>query len=76
MLMSSGCQEAAKIAERLRRTVENIRISHGDGSLYFTVSIGVACFAADDESIEGLLQRADRGLYQAKEGGRNKVVCV
>jgi PleD family two-component response regulator len=30
----------------------------------------------DGEDIEIMLNRADKGLYQAKEGGRNRVVVA
>lgn len=38
-----------------------------------TLSAGVACYASG-ESIEALLQRADRALYQAKDAGRDQVI--
>jgi len=44
------------------------------GTDALTFSSGVATYRAG-ESIEQLLARADRGLYGAKEGGRNRV-CV
>jgi diguanylate cyclase (GGDEF)-like protein len=38
------------------------------------VSIGVASYPQDGRSMDALLARADRALYLAKEGGRNRVV--
>ncbi|HWR81602.1 MAG TPA: diguanylate cyclase, partial [Pseudomonas sp.] len=43
--------------------------------LQFTVSIGVALLEASDEGLDSLMARADRALYAAKHGGRNRV-CV
>lgn len=40
----------------------------------FTVSIGVATLHEDDSSIEAILNRADKVLYNAKKSGRNCVV--
>ncbi len=39
-----------------------------------TVSIGVACADASDESVESLLKRSDEALYEAKRTGRNRVI--
>jgi diguanylate cyclase (GGDEF)-like protein len=38
----------------------------------FTVSIGIASLSPEDASFDALLQRADKELYQAKQGGRNR----
>ena len=72
---SSG---ALTSAERLRAAVEQtpIACASDDGEvLRVAVSIGVATLAADDSSFEAVLARADKGLYQAKESGRNRVVA-
>jgi len=63
---------AMHIAERLRKTIEQAVVPYGEG-VPFTASIGVAELCADDVVIDALLYRADRALYAAKEGGRNRV---
>ena len=40
-----------------------------------TMSIGVATLADNQMSFDDLLHRADLAMYQAKEQGRNTVVC-
>lgn len=61
--------QAAKAAERLRRAVR----AQTFGALgRVTVSIGVAEVRAE-EGAQELLARADRALYDAKEGGRDRV---
>lgn len=69
---------AGVMAERLRIGVQEAQVPpfDGDTMLKFTVSIGVACLLDDDADFDSLLRRADTALYQAKEGGRNKVVAV
>ena len=61
--------EAKTIAEDLRTAVEAADFGLEETR---TVSIGLAVFSPDD-SLEGLIERADRGLYQAKSDGRNRV---
>jgi diguanylate cyclase (GGDEF)-like protein len=58
-------------AERLRRVVENSSASEG---MPVTVSIGVATSPTDATSLSALFVSADTRLYDAKFGGRNRVV--
>ncbi len=76
LLPETDLQEARVVAERLRVSFTNARLSSEFGrSLQFTVSIGVAQLTGADETLDSLLGRADRGLYLAKSAGRNRV-CV
>ena len=67
---------AAKVAERLRRVVADKPFDVGAdaGPLNVTVSIGVTWTDGDSPSGEVLIGEADRALYEAKRGGRNRVV--
>ena len=67
--------EAYLTAERIRQQVEAHVFEAGGGPVPVTVSVGVASYPA--EGIDGpnaLVREADRALYAAKEGGRNRVV--
>jgi len=64
---------AVMLAERLRKDVEQHSVTCSGVRVSCTLSIGVAQWRAD-ESLEGLLGRADQRLYQAKGNGRNCVV--
>lgn len=59
--------------EELRQLIATTPVSFNGGadSLNVTVSIGVC--ASDQPSLEQMTQKADLMLYQAKEGGRNRV---
>ncbi|MCB1173806.1 MAG: GGDEF domain-containing protein [Leptospiraceae bacterium] len=69
--------EAAARAESIRQMVAGIQVTVSEGvePLHLTTSIGAAELQAADESLETLLQRADKNLYQAKADGRNLVVA-
>lgn len=60
---------AVQVAERIRRDFHHNAWSHQP----ITVSIGVAQARAEDDE-ESLVARADRALYSAKSGGRDRVV--
>lgn len=64
---------AMQFAERFRRSVADTPVQSPQGSIPYTVSIGVAIFRADDASIDSFMARADAALYRAKAGGRNRV---
>ncbi len=73
ILREMAASAAAGVAEKLRAAVANDRT---DGLPAFTVSIGVAVIGAQDKSVDDLLRRADKALYQAKAEGRNRVVIA
>lgn len=60
-------------AEELRRRIAEIHIPVGDGAIVPTASIGIARSRPDDD-FSALYVRADRALYMAKAGGRNRFV--
>ncbi|MBW8367914.1 MAG: diguanylate cyclase [Arenimonas sp.] len=73
--LSTSAHEAAQGAERLREAVEAMNLpNEGAPGGRVTVSIGVAVLAAGDgDAGPELVARADRALYRAKQGGRNRV---
>jgi len=64
------------VAERLRQSVagELFHIHTAGERQPITISLGVAV-AEPGDTVDTLLQRADDALYEAKNGGRNKVVA-
>jgi diguanylate cyclase (GGDEF)-like protein len=63
--------EAAVVAERVRKTVEDIAVSAGTTLVRATVSIGAASYPQDVTSKQALIKAADDALYAAKNDGRN-----
>jgi diguanylate cyclase (GGDEF)-like protein len=72
VLSDTNAADAALIAERIRSRIS----SHPDNPELpqYHVSIGVATtLATGNESLTALIQKADQGLYQAKQRGRNRI---
>jgi diguanylate cyclase (GGDEF)-like protein len=61
------------IAERIRSSIESLP-APSDGAKV-TVSIGASLYPDDAKDREALFKSADARLYEAKEGGRNRVVA-
>jgi diguanylate cyclase (GGDEF)-like protein len=74
ILPKAGQQEAGKLAERIRERVSETPFISGDTNIKFTVSVGVATFPDNAHYKPLLIKRADEAMYQAKNGGRNRVV--
>jgi diguanylate cyclase (GGDEF)-like protein len=67
-------ERARLLAERLRTAVETAVFDVGSDSTRVSVSIGVAVYPEDATTSLDLVARADKALYGAKSGGRNRVV--
>jgi diguanylate cyclase (GGDEF)-like protein len=70
--------EAIEVAEKLRRAVGSAALPgpHEGASLSVTVSVGVATLGVDAFDGEGLVEKADAALYEAKRLGRDRVAAV
>jgi two-component system cell cycle response regulator len=64
--------QAFRFADSLRRTCAKLPFDAAGKPFSVTCSFGVSRYVAGDTA-DGLLKRADIALYQAKEGGRNRV---
>jgi diguanylate cyclase (GGDEF)-like protein len=67
---------AAQMAERLREAVASARFETPAGPLRVTLSLGVAEYDRHMASPRDLIAAADRALYAAKRGGRNRVMVA
>ena len=69
---------AAIVAERIRREVAStpFGVNKNAEKIPVTISIGIASVLPREDSVADLLKRADEALYDAKAGGRNRVVSA
>lgn len=72
LLPNAGRREAAKLADRIRKAVEESRFEIGPTPIPVTVSLGVSTFPEDTRKRQELLEAADQALYAAKKAGRNR----
>lgn len=72
----TGIEAALACAERLRQAVANVRLPDRLAHIRASASIGVACRDRTTVDPAALLKRADRGLYLAKQSGRDKVMMA
>lgn len=73
LLPETTAASAVGLSEQIRRRIESLSIQHLTYQVRLTASFGVATISSDDRSFRGLLARADKALYEAKNGGRNQV---
>lgn len=77
ILRQTDSREGTILAERIRRAVESTRFEYSKdgGSMVIpvTISLGVASVSSAVLEPSALIEEADRYLYKAKEGGRNRV---
>lgn len=77
VLPSTGEQDAAVIAERIREAVDQLRIPHEASTVadHVTLSIGLSALGREESRRAAqVFSRADQALYEAKTQGRNRVV--
>lgn len=69
---NADLKSAVQAAERLRQRIRGTAITAGELELQATVSIGVACKESSMTDGDSLVAAADRALYAAKRGGRDR----
>lgn len=66
---------AMVVGEKLRHLVESERLDEGRVQVAsLTISVGVSSYLSDAKEMDDLIDHADVALYEAKDGGRNRVV--
>jgi len=66
---------ALEVGERVRSVVAGLDLG-SIGAIRVSVSVGVAISTVEDQAIGDIIESADRALYSAKRGGRDRVVVA
>lgn len=76
VLPETGRKRASELADRIRERIASTDFAHMESQPLkkITVSAGVATYPVDAATEEELIKKADTSLYEAKSGGRNRVV--
>ncbi len=74
LMPETGAAGARILGERIREQIAAMTVAWNGAEFGFTISIGVAEWREEDDSVEDALERADQSLYRAKSAGRNRVV--
>lgn len=76
LLENSTLEVSYKLAERLRKEIEEMCVMHDDECVKFTISLGVATISKAHRNFEEIMKDADRALYISKFKGKNKTWVI
>ncbi len=74
LLPGAALDNAEATALRLCQNIAGQTVHVGGEPIRYTLSVGLAAMDEDVDSVDALIARADRAMYAAKAGGRNRVV--
>ena len=74
ILIRSAQDTAANVAQRICKDIAASRIDIGEEKIAITMTLGVTQYREND-SVDTIVERADRSMYKGKKNGKNQVVC-
>ncbi len=76
VLTNSDAKQAADVAERIRKRIEQTEFAYNGAKIPVTVSLGVCAIRKDFHLGEDLYKNADKALYESKRAGKNRVTVA
>ena len=74
ILIDTTAEGAKVFAERLRRKIQALTVTHEGRDICFTISLGLAECVDDIRDHQQWVECSDQALYKAKQSGRNQTV--
>ncbi len=65
--------DAYAIGERIRKSVEDMKVTTDEYFWRLTISVGISSFPSDGNEISNIIKNADTALYESKNRGKNRV---
>jgi diguanylate cyclase (GGDEF)-like protein len=77
LLPGAALPDALRVAERIRSAIADLTVAEGSAAVStLSASIGVSVHPVAGAVLDQVLMAADNALYEAKRGGRNRVVSL
>ena len=76
LLIETSKETGRTVAERIHHNCCNLQIETRDGSIGFSVCIGVATSSETTSNLTDLLDKADAAMRKAKKAGKNQIVVA
>jgi len=76
VIVMPGASEStvSRCAEEIRANFEGLFVVFEDQKIQATISLGAAIYPLHGANVDEVFVNADRAMYEAKHGGRNRVV--
>ena len=74
VLKHTDSEEAYKVAEKIRKLIDETTFTYDNVSIHITSSFGVHGYINEKLNLEELISQVDKKLYVAKASGRNKTI--
>jgi two-component system cell cycle response regulator len=73
LILGSPIERVQEIGERIRKTIQEYNFVYEGATIPVTISAGISIIRDTDKSWADVFNRADKALYESKNGGRNRV---
>ena len=76
ILPGASLQEGLERTEEIRFKAKQLQVPHSQPHRPVTLSLGIAVYPDHGATTDGLIKAADKAMYQAKKGGRDRVITA